>query len=513
MHPSHSFLLFDSESSDGIGTEEDQLTRQSIFWRVGVFGFLEGAFLTLSSIVLARPIILNLPENISLSEAKGGFTMMTIIWHTLAIAAAKDILLFVFSAEWMAQYEHTGLLESRKTDRVSKLTTGVFGKTQHFLSRGATARYRLAVVLVGLFMSLGSVGPGAVIVNTIPVDFPIDINIANVTFPFNFNTTNNTWIIFTRANSILRLELFDNVTFGFESSDNLMIPWPSKQYNTNSGRVVYQSDVLSFNFNLWKYSIEDESIFWHVWDKIFIADAKSEAFVPMDGWPTTFFGSSWLFATYDTDSSPSNAPEIDLGGLPTTSCDEIEPKLNGSGFAVPRTITALVCDPQIEVYTAQVTLDMGTLHAVRSNNPPVGNIDSRELQQGATVSGLIPSLTYNFPDSILGISSSTFSSVTRLLFFCPEDTSKAFLDGYNGTRPDVDTLSVPNFNMFTTPAAGQANKMVLVTNNVSRSILGELGRLDSARAHATTSSLTLPSMGDIEKIYHPTHSRLWSPSG
>ncbi|KAF9442407.1 hypothetical protein P691DRAFT_779430 [Macrolepiota fuliginosa MF-IS2] len=585
MPPPHSFLL-DLESTDGVSTEEDQLTRRSIFWRVGIFGLLEGAFLTLSAIVLVHPIILNFPENISPSEAKSAFTVLFIVWHALAIAAAKDILLFVFSAEWMAQYERTGRLESQKTDRVSKLTTGILGQTQHFLSRTATTQYRLAMVLVGLFMSLGSMGPGAVVVNTVPVDVPINIGVANVTFPYYFNTTedyklNNTWMLDTRANSILRLELFEKMAFGFESSDNLMIPWPSKQFNASSSRIVYQSDVLSFDFNctwykptVWKYSTDPERIFWQAWDKVFIMEAISEAFVPMVTWPTTFFGSSWIFAAYDTNSSSPNAPGLDLSGLPTTSRDELEPKLNGSGFAVPQTVTALVCDPQIDVYTAQVTLDKGILHAVRSDHPPVGNIDSRKILRDLYISDLIPSLAYNFPDSIYGISSSMFSSVARLLLFCSEDSpcntsfkpfpipeinnnmnrffrsaSKASLDGYNGTRPDIDTLSIPNFNTFTTPAVGQADKMALVASkpffvaliiiislvtlslgflcflieperllcfnldNVSRSILDELERLDTAQVHATTSSLTLSPIDIAEKSAYPARSRPWrSPS-
>lgn len=281
-----SFLLLDPENNDDANTGEDHLTRKAILYRVGIFGLLESAFLSLSAVALANPIILNLPSRISLSEAKGGFTVLFIVWHALAVTAAKDILLFVFSAEWVAQYERSGRLELRGTDRVSKLTTGIIRQTQHFFSRAATTLFRIAMVLVGLFMLLGGLGPSTVVVTTVPIDVPLNISIANVTFPYYYNTTadfkeENTWMIDTRANSILRLELFEKVAFGFQSSDNLMIPWPSKQFNTSGNRIVYKSDVLSFDFNcawhkptIWKYT--SNYIFWKLWDNTFIMEAQSK---------------------------------------------------------------------------------------------------------------------------------------------------------------------------------------------------------------------------------------------
>lgn len=285
------------------------------------------------------------------------------------------------------------------------------------------------------------------------------------------------------------------------------------------------------------------------------------AFVPITTWPTTFFSSSWIFAVYDRNSSEPDAPLLDLTGLPTTPRAELEPKLQGSGLLVPQAATALVCEPQIEVYTAEVTLNKGTLHAVRIDHPPIGNMDSRFMLRNQFVSSLIPDLAYNFPDSIHGISSNTFSSVARLLLFCAEDStcdtsfrpfpiptinenmnrffrsaSKAFLDGYNGTRPGVYTLSVPNFNTFTTKSVGQADEMALVASrpffislvvilalatlllgilclllnpdhllcfnldNISRLLLDELEHSNLSRSHASPSSLTLHASNTIERI-------------
>lgn len=268
-------------------------------------------------------------------------------------------------------------------------------------------------------------------------------------------------------------------------------------------------------------------------------------------WPTTFFGSAWIFALYDHNSSESSTPSLDLSGLPTTSRAELEQIWLETGLPVPQAVTSLVCDPQIDVYTAEVTLDKGVLHASRINHPTVGNIDPQPMLRNLFISTIIPSIASNFPDSIYGITSSTFSSVARLLLFCGEDSpcdtsfkpfpistinnnmnrffrsaSKAVLDGYNGTIPGVDTLSLHNFNSFTTQANGQEEKMALVASrpfficlaliltlvtlflgtlyflvkpeclvcfnldNVSRSILNKLERSEDLYLHASTHSLT-----------------------
>jgi hypothetical protein len=520
--PYLSFLHLEREPTPPSDTPaEENLTGTTVLYRVGLFCILEGGFLLLSAIALVHPIILHLPSDYSLPEVKGGFTVFFIAWHALAVAVAKDIPLYVFSAEWLAQYERTGRLESRETDRVSKLTTGVIGQTRHFFSCRATMRYRIAMVLTLLLMSVGGLGPSTSAVTDVLVDAEIDISLANLTFPYDYNSTDNslldnTWIIETRANSILRLELFENVTFGFDTEQNLMIAWPSKNFESSDSAIMYRSDVLSFDFNctwykptIWK--VEAPNIFWKLWDdKIFISQNDSQgkcfhfqplsssslqatAFVPIATWPTTHFASSWIFAQYPPNPSEPPSPPLLLTGLPTTPSSELAPKLinlTSIGFPTPDAVTALVCDPQFTVYPAQVTLNQGILHAEQlEGHVPVGNVATNPMLRDQFLASLIPDLTCNFPDSIYGISSDTFSSVARLLLFCDENNpcdtvfkpfplptinknmnqffrsaSKAFLDGYNGTRPGVDTLSVPNFNTFWTKGIGQVDKMALVTS-------------------------------------------------
>ncbi|KAF5355098.1 hypothetical protein D9756_005775 [Leucocoprinus leucothites] len=511
-----SFLDIDSDIDNSGAQHEnrpdDCLTRQSIFWRVGIFAVLQGMYLGFAASALTDPIVLHLPPNISISEIKGASTILFIVWHGIGVMIVKDILLHVFSAECLAQYERTGRLVSRKTDRVSKLTTGFFGQAHHFFRRGATVRYRLAMVLVLLFMALGGLGPSTVGVSTVSVDTPMDFELANITFlyqeiPDAGSRTVNSWLTDTRASSILRLELFEKAKFGYEASQNLMIPWPSNDFGTNGSRIVYKSDVLAFNYTCawhkptvwkWDFGYDDRvAVYWKVGDQIFISwiarnngTFQVEAFTPINAWPSTFLGTSFAFFTYNRSASDPEVPFLNLTDLPTSSRSDLQSDYKDTGVPVPEAVTTLICDPQFNAYTAEVTLDKGRLNAVPINHPPINNIDSRGIVRGASAGGLLAELAYFFPDSINGVPVSSINSVARLLLFCDEDSpcsdsslkpfptstindnlnrffrsaSKVFMDGYSGTKPGVGTLSLNNFNTFTTKGVGQRDAMAMVTS-------------------------------------------------
>ncbi|KAJ3562222.1 hypothetical protein NP233_g9709 [Leucocoprinus birnbaumii] len=557
---------------------DDRLTRKSIFSRIGIFALLQGAYIGLATYALTSPVILHPPSTITVSEVKGACTVLFIVWHGLAVIIVKDVLLHVISAECMAQYERTGRLISRKTDRVSKLTTSFFGQARHFFSRGATVRYRLAMILALLFTALGGLGPSTVVVQNVTVDTPIEFQLGNITFLSQedhdaHSRTVNTQLMDTRASSILRLELFEKVNFGYDTSQNLVIPWPSQDFGVNGSRVVYKSDVLAFNYScawhkptVWKWDFnysDTGAIYWKLWDQTFInwlnqnSDGTFQVEAPIASWPSSFLGTSFIFSTYKRSDTNSTTPFIDLTGLPVSTRSELETSYNKMGRPVPEAAVALTCDPQFNAYTAEVTLDQGQLHVVHIDHPPINNIDSRPVIRNAFTASLVSEMAYLFPDSIGDIPSSDINPVARLLLFCDEDNpcsdtllkpfpistinnnlnrlfrsaSKAYLDGYVGTKPGIDILSLHNFNTFTTQGIGQESKIGLVTSppffvalvvilvmvtlflsslcvvidpdrlrcfnldNVSRSILAELGRTPSSpyltSDHSSSLTLTL----------------------
>lgn len=206
----------------------------------------------------------------------------------------------------------------------------------------------------------------------------------------------------------------------------------------------------------------------------------------MSPWPTSSFDTGWLLVSFDsTNSTQQQILDIDLSDLPTTDL-QTQPSVFPP---ILKSATALICNSHLNFFTADVTLADGTLTAVPVESDKVGNFESSPTVQYIFLSNVLASIIYFFPDSPNGVSSKIFNSISRLLFFCEEDDPcdstfkplpvpvirnnmnrffrsaiKAFLDGYNGTRPGYGTISLPNFNTFTANATGREVKLALVTS-------------------------------------------------
>lgn len=132
------------------------IPRYSFLIRLIIFLLLEFGFIALASAALWKPIILHL--SFTVTEVKGAFTAITILWHTIAIYIVKDILLNVFSAEWMEQHRLSPNLPLQELDSVSRLTTGFFDQTGHFASKRATGPFRLGFISSFLLILLNGLG-------------------------------------------------------------------------------------------------------------------------------------------------------------------------------------------------------------------------------------------------------------------------------------------------------------------------------------------------------------------
>lgn len=230
----------------------DVYTRRGIILRILLFTLLETGFIVLAARALIHPIIFNAPTHVTLTETKGGFQLLFIIWHALAAITISDLVVYTYSSEWTLIYEKTGILNSSVTDRVSKLTSGPTAYIHHFLSKLATRRFRIALILSVLLMGINGFGPSTVFVTTSLIDTPAQIPLANVSLthvkgngplPVNFQ------LALQRANTILRMELFDKITFGYGTKENLFIPWPKTPLELSAGRLVYETDVLDFTYS------------------------------------------------------------------------------------------------------------------------------------------------------------------------------------------------------------------------------------------------------------------------
>ncbi len=230
--------------------------------RTGAFVVLELGFMILASLASANPIPTSLSSNVTLTEAKSALTIITIIWHTLAIFTVKDIILHIFSAEWMEQYRKSGSIVLGETDSVSRITAGLLNQIQHFASRKATFPFRLGFVSALLLMLLNGLGPSAITINSIPIEQPQKIKVANLTMTKNLSDNGSDLLAVDRANLITQLEQLENAVYGFRTSQrNVLIPWPSSDLISTNGTVRYQSDVISYNFSCsWKQPVNNQSI-------------------------------------------------------------------------------------------------------------------------------------------------------------------------------------------------------------------------------------------------------------
>lgn len=230
------------------------IPRYSFLIRLIIFLLLEFGFIALASAALWKPIILHL--SFTVTEVKGAFTAITILWHTIAIYIVKDILLNVFSAEWMEQHRLSPNLPLQELDSVSRLTTGFFDQTGHFASKRATRPFRLGFISSFLLILLNGLGPSAISTDFAPYDYPHNIQVAKLSMTSLSSFGDINALAPYRANFITQLEVIEKnfTSYGFHTKQpNILIPWPSLDSLSESTTIRYLSDVIRYNFSCsWK---------------------------------------------------------------------------------------------------------------------------------------------------------------------------------------------------------------------------------------------------------------------
>jgi len=141
--------------------------------RLFLFFLMEASFIALASVCLARPLPLTL--GFSESKIKGGFTVIFIIWHSLAVFAGGNITIDAFSREWSVQSEQ---IIPGTTDKVSTINSGWMDRTSHSISKHASGTFRLAFLASLSLMVLGQLAPGTISVSTITISVPTTVRVA-----------------------------------------------------------------------------------------------------------------------------------------------------------------------------------------------------------------------------------------------------------------------------------------------------------------------------------------------
>ena len=209
--------------------------------RLFLFCLIEAGFITLASVCLARPLPLTL--GLSESKIKGGFTVIFIIWHSLAVLAGGDITIDAFSREWSVQSDH---IVPGTTDTVSTINSGLIDRTSHSLLKHASGTFRLAFLASLALMALAQLAPGTISVSTIIISVPTTVQVARQVSHIDQGNLDEFLTSTTRANLIVQLEKTQLTPFGFTLPANtlLSLPPPSTKLN---GTVEYDTDIVEFH--------------------------------------------------------------------------------------------------------------------------------------------------------------------------------------------------------------------------------------------------------------------------
>jgi len=240
-------LLQNDEEHDSRSTTPDprlgvgKKTMVDFRIRLFLFCLIEAGFIVLASVCLARP--LSLTFGLSDSKIKGGFTVIFIVWHSLAVLAGGKITIDAFSREWSVQLEQVA---PGTSDIVSTLDSGLIDRTSHCLSKHASATFRLAFLASLSLMALGQLAPGTISATMIAARTTVPV--ATQVNQINSGNAGQFLTFATRANSIVRQEKFELTPFGFKLPTNMLMSLPPPFGNLN--RILeYNTDIVKFHHN------------------------------------------------------------------------------------------------------------------------------------------------------------------------------------------------------------------------------------------------------------------------
>ncbi|KAF9443592.1 hypothetical protein P691DRAFT_713072 [Macrolepiota fuliginosa MF-IS2] len=480
-------------------------SRWTLLLRIGAFIILECGFIVLATFALINPIPLHLSSAITLGEAKGALTIASIAWHALAVSIVKDIALQMFSAEWMERYRKSGRIVVGETDVVSRITSGITDWMMHFIVRAATLPFRLGFIIILILMLLNGTGPSAITVNEISFEHPLKIKVANLTITSNLSDEGIDTLAVDRAELITKLEQLAGGIYGFHTQQtNVLAPWPSTDLISANKTIKYQSDVITYDFKCsWKpattgHFLTDWMVDGQEWG-VFLPNTlqnpnqdsiprlfSDPLILPMSqSEPSQNADSSLIaFLFIGSDTTVSDHVSLDLGDIPTNllppTFNLTDPTINNNQTSL---VSSLVCNPQMHISPATVSLSEGSLWASTHSDPSTINnvptqaanaIFSESLLQAASstasftdgtlVNDIARALflsypSFESPDKPNGVKPLPLDQINQKMNAILLSSAKAYLSGY---RPDNNNLSFPVFEMVDTDAMGEKQQLALV---------------------------------------------------
>ncbi|KAJ3569581.1 hypothetical protein NP233_g4955 [Leucocoprinus birnbaumii] len=536
--------------------------KRKIYIRGITFLLFEFIFLIFAYYILLHPIPLqNTPQDefvllssftITLTELKAGITASAVVWHMVACFFVKDVIALICSAEFVAQYQRSGVLVPGKSDRVSTMTSGIIDNVVHCFGNSVSREFRLAFLTALVLMTVGPLGSGTVTIGNLPKIVKEPISIANVTV--QLDPDGQAYDDVRReANAIVRLEGSGNTLFGYKMSsdsdtDSILIPWPNVDVEDlpEEGHLVYDSDVVRFQYECsWVpgnggFSIEPDILDMNDWSHFFEFvsstnviystgnfDAKEIpvgcGVIQLDRRPPSsisnqtqrtaflFFNQNAIDVGGTVVSSAPRRSNLTLSGVDEAFFAVVTPSNKTSGSpGVGLNFAVLECDPNATIVPREITLSQNSLMAKQS---PL-RVEETALVGNIVLSGdLLPStpFTLAFKDeasseaSISGdptkLVRDLFFHTRRVLFLDSEDTFFGAVE--------FEPLSLDEINRKMNQYAQSASKAFLDGSSMSlyiswrRTILITSGA-SSAALPATSRPLILnasaPSQDTIDSF-------------
>lgn len=218
-----------------------------------------------------NPILVKTP--LSSAEIKGGFSVIFILWQTLASFILSDATLFTFSSEWWLRYIKTGQIIPGVTDRVSRATSGNDDKMRYFFTHHPSTMFRCAFLISVLLAILGSSAPGSLSVSRVKVAISTPVKVVDlrlITSSQSDHNDNNLSFLQDRADSLIELEHHEDVIFRYDMEPNWIMAWPDETSIDSRiiGNVEYPTDVVHFNFSCtWRVpemGTDDDATTWNI---------------------------------------------------------------------------------------------------------------------------------------------------------------------------------------------------------------------------------------------------------
>lgn len=211
------------------------------------FIFLKLLFIMLTVICLWTLLPCSFSSSSTLPKAT--FTIIFIIWQTLANMSAQNIVAHGFSSKWSILLAKTRKLAPGYTDVVSTVMSSFLDSSWYFFGWSCSPFYHFSFITFLMLIALTGLAPSSINVESMQQFKPSTVEITNFSVFGGGDGVLDNLIIWTQL--VVEHELRENTTFKFTTQEHVIVGWPNIEVGQLSGDIKFPSDVLLYNMTCW----------------------------------------------------------------------------------------------------------------------------------------------------------------------------------------------------------------------------------------------------------------------